>query len=132
VRLAVLLVLAALPAQAAEVLDGPAFEALVTGRTLTYGADGAPVRGVERYYPGRRVTWADADDSCLEGRWYAKDAGDAPQICFVYEDDPRPHCFVYSVQGDALLSTNPDGTLPELSRDAPLDVAQFGCEWLGA
>jgi hypothetical protein len=36
------------------------------------------------------------------------------------------------MQGDAILSTLPDGGQPELSYDAPLDVAQFGCEWLGA
>ncbi len=50
-------------------LDAAAFEALVEGRTLTYGAAGAEPRGVETYAPGRRVTWLEvATGECLEGR----------------------------------------------------------------
>jgi hypothetical protein len=69
-------------------MDGEAFGALVEGRTLTYGAPEGGVRGIERYYPNRLVTWADADDSCLEGRWYEKVEAGVPLICFVYEDSP--------------------------------------------
>lgn len=87
-----LLALALLPAAAlAETpLTGAEFEALTTGRTLTY-AQGGQVYGVEQYKPGRRVTWAFAQDDCREGRWY--EAGEA--ICFVYDHDPTPQCWTF-------------------------------------
>ena len=123
-----LLAAVALPAFAQEPLEGGAFESLVEGRTLTYGTEGQPPRGYERYYSGRRVTWAEPDGTCMEGRWYP----DGPQICFVYDGEPGPDCFLYYRNGDSILSTNPDGSEPETSTDAPLDVANFGCQWLGA
>ncbi len=122
------LAVVAMPALAQESLQGRAFEALVEGRTLTYGTKGEPPRGYERYYSDRRVTWAEPDGTCLEGRWYPK----GPQICFAYDGEPGRHCFLYYRDGASILSTNPDGSEPELSTDAPLDVANFGCAWLGA
>ena len=57
-RLALLLALLPLPALAERPLTGAEFERLVEGRTLTYGEAGQKPYGVERYHPGRRVTWA--------------------------------------------------------------------------
>jgi hypothetical protein len=125
--ISLLLASASVPALAEEALQGDAFEALVRGRTLTYGAEGQPPRGYERYYSNRRVTWAEPDGTCLEGHWYPK----GPQICFAYDGEPAPFCFLYFRDGDRVLSTNPDGREPETSTDAPLDVANFGCAWLG-
>ena len=126
--LAALLGAAASSVLAQEPLQGQDFESLVQGRTLTYGTEGQPPRGYERYYSDRRVTWAEPDGTCLEGHWYTK----GPQICFAYDGQPSPFCFLYYRDGDTILSTNPDGSEPETSTDAPLDVINFGCQWLGA
>jgi len=126
--LALLLAATAVPALAQEALRGDIFEALVQGRTLTYGTPGQPPRGYERYYSDRRVTWAEPDGTCLEGHWYPKEE----QICFAYDGEPSPYCFLYYRDGASILSTNPDGSEPETSTDAPLDVVNFGCQWLGA
>ena len=126
--LSLLVAAVALPAFAQEPLKGDSFEALVGGRTLTYGAKSQPPRGYERYYSDRRVTWAEPGGTCLEGRWYP----DGPRICFTYDVEPGPFCYLYYRDGGSILSTNPDGSEPETSIDAPLDVANFGCEWLGA
>jgi hypothetical protein len=53
-----LLLVLASPAAAQEAVTAEEFEALVTGRTLTYGAPGEAPYGIEHYFPNRRVTWA--------------------------------------------------------------------------
>jgi hypothetical protein len=120
------------PAGLGEPLDGEVFEKLVEGRTLTYAIDGGPVSQVERFHPGRRVTWAADGGECLEGRWFPAGPEEAPQICFVYENGSGPFCFLFYRDGDAILSTKPDGSEPAVSTDAPPETALFGCEWLGA
>jgi hypothetical protein len=94
-RAALALAASALPAAAQEALGAAEFEALVEGRTLTYGAQGAEPYGIEHYHPGRRVTWAWVGTTdCLSGRWYEDGPSDDPAICFVYEDDPAsPQCW---------------------------------------
>ncbi|MFN3972559.1 MAG: hypothetical protein ACK4GO_03290 [Gemmobacter sp.] len=87
------LTLAALPglAMAADApLTAEEFEALTTGRTLTY-AQGGQVYGIEQYKPGRRVKWAFRGDECRDGIWYEQ----AGEICFVYEYDPTPQCWLF-------------------------------------
>lgn len=105
--LALLLLLApAAPAAAQEPVSAEEFEALVEGRTLTYGAAGEPPYGIEHYHPGRRVTWAfEADDTCVEGRWYAEGDPEAPAICFVYVDDTEPKCWRFFREGEGLRAT---------------------------
>lgn len=71
-------------------LSGEAFEAEVTGHTLTYSEYGV-IYGIEQYLPGRRVRWRFADDECQIGRWFARD----DQICFVYEGSPQEHCWQF-------------------------------------
>ena len=87
-RLALLLLLAA-PALAQEPMTGAAFEAYVTGRTLTYGSAGEAY-GVERYHEGRRVTWAFVGGDCEAGTWGEPEPG---LICFAYEELEPDQCW---------------------------------------
>lgn len=94
--------LCGLPLNAAEpapALDGAAFEAATTGRTLYYNRLGTPY-GAEQYLPGRRVIWAFTGEDCQTGRWYEADG----QICFVYENDPDPQCWQFWQEGARLLA----------------------------
>jgi hypothetical protein len=70
------------------------FEALSEGRTLTFSRGGA-FFGAEQYFERRRSLWLAGDGTCLEGRWYAE----GEQICFLYTNDPRPHCWLFREHG---------------------------------
>ena len=97
------------PAQ--DPMTGAEFGAYVTGRTLMFGTGAEPYGG-EDYLPGNRVRWSFLDGRCLEGRWYAA----APNICFVYSDDPTPICWTFFEGPDgltALLDGDPDEVLYE-------------------
>lgn len=85
-----ILLSAAAPALADTPMTAEEFERLVTGRTLAYGA-GGEVYGAESYHADRRVTWTFLDGQCEHGRWYPE--GNA--ICFVYEFEPDPHCWLF-------------------------------------
>lgn len=103
-------------------LTGAEFEAYVTGKTLTFSSQGQ-VYGAEQYLPGRRVMWAFTEDICREGIWYEEPG----QICFVYDYDPVPQCWVFWQDGglNALFMGEDGGTrLTELSQTpAPLACA---------
>lgn len=86
-----------LPAFGEEPLDGAAFEAFATGKTLSYAVGGI-VYGAEQYLPGRRVIWAFRGQECHSGFWYEE----AGQICFVYEDDPGMLCWTFRRDGTGL------------------------------
>lgn len=86
--------LAALPAHAETPMTGPEFEANTTGETITYDY-GNGLFGTEEYLPGRKVRWAFEGDLCIYGEWYEQ--GD--QICFAYENDPTPACWLYFLDG---------------------------------
>lgn len=101
--LAALVALAA-PARADTPMTGAEFEAYVTGRTLMYGTGGAPYGG-EDYLPGRRVRWSFLDGRCLEGVWYEA----APNICFVYTDDPTPVCWTFYDTPEGLRASLAEG-----------------------
>ncbi|MCL3882291.1 hypothetical protein [Marivita sp. GX14005] len=81
---------AALPIAAAEPMNGPEFEAYVTGKTLYFGQNGEAY-GVEEYRENRRVRWSFLDGRCKDGIWYE----DSGMICFVYEDNPVPQCWSF-------------------------------------
>ena len=90
-------------------LSAEEFEAEVEGRTLTFATGGVEY-GIEQFRPGRRVTWAFIGEECREGRWFP-----APddQICFVYEDDPQTHCWVFWLAEDGLrgrFTSTPGGS----------------------
>jgi hypothetical protein len=102
-RSLLLLLALASPAAAQEAVKAGEFEALVTGRTLTYGAPGEPPYGIEHYFPDRRVTWAwVGTQDCIEGEWYPEERPDGPAICFTYEDDLEPQCWRFFREGDGL------------------------------
>lgn len=134
-RALLLLLLLAAPAGAQErkLLDAEGFEALLTGRTITYGQPEGPPRGIETYFPGRRVTWLWVDSGeCLSGTWYQGGTEALPEICFLYPDDPdSPFCFQYWREGRTLFSDAPEGGSQEVS-DLDADLDAVGCEWLGA
>lgn len=83
------LLLLASPALAQDRMDAAAFDAHVTGRTITYRTAQNPLFGMERYLPGRRVMWSTFDGICEYGVWF-ESKGD---ICFRYDDDPEPKCW---------------------------------------
>jgi len=95
--------LPALPALAEAPLNAAAFEAHVTGKTITYEQFGS-VFGIEEYLPGRQVRWSVAENLCQYGIWYQKD----DKICFVYEEDPTAHCWTFWLRGGALVALSED------------------------
>ena len=88
-----LICLAALPARAEDPMTAAEFDAYVTGKTLTYSQYGS-VFGTEEYLENRRVRWAFEGDLCIYGTWYQR--GD--QICFAYENDSTPACWLYFLE----------------------------------
>ncbi len=99
-RLSLALILTAAPAFAETPMTGDAFDAYVTGKTLTYDYGGG-VLGIEEYLPGRRVRWAFEGDTCLDGTWFQE----ADKICFVYENDGIPQCWNFFSRPDGLSAT---------------------------
>lgn len=115
-----LCLLAATASHAETLMTGKEFEAYATGKTLTYAAEGQ-IYGVEQYLSNRRVRWAFVDDTCRIGHWYE----DAGQICFVYENDATPQCWLFHLDGGRLRAqfvSDPPGTeLSEVNQtDEPL------------
>jgi len=102
--------LIAFPLAAAEPMSAEEFEAYTTGKTLFFGQNGQAY-GAEEYLQNRRVRWSFLDGECKEGRWYS--AGE--QICFVYEDNPDPQCWIFTQGPSGLIAEFiGDDTLPEL------------------
>lgn len=105
----------ATPALAEAPLTAEAFEAHVTGHTLTYTQFGS-VYGVEEYLPGRKVRWSVAPDECQYGTWYPQD----DYICFVYDYDPDPSCWTFWLREGRLVALSiadaPGAELQEAER----------------
>jgi hypothetical protein len=101
------LLLALLPvAAAAETpITADAFEAHVTGKTLTYRQYDF-IFGTEEYLPGRKVRWSVMPGECQYGNWYPQDE----DICFAYEGSPVPACWTFWLRNGTLvaLSVNAD------------------------
>ena len=98
------------PASAEPPLTAEAFDALTQGRTMTWSEFGT-VYGIEEYLPGRQVRWSPVGDDCKLGHWYA----DGPAICFQYEDDLDPDCWIMTRSATGLLArytTKPPETAP--------------------
>ena len=124
-QLAAVLVLVPLSALAETAMSGEEFEAYMTGKTLTFSANGQPY-GVEYYAPSQRVIWSFLDGACMQGEWYAEDRA----ICFVYDDDPEPKCWkVYKadngIRAEFLDSAEPT-ILYEVEESAPLICDNMG------
>jgi hypothetical protein len=107
IRLLILCLLAAAPAGAETLLDGPGFAARVSGKTIHFDRWGEAY-GAEQYLPDRRVIWRFEGEACQPGRWYPQ--GDA--ICFVYDDQPGPICWSVIDAADG-LRVRIVGDLPE-------------------
>ncbi|MDP3261775.1 MAG: hypothetical protein U1E06_02625 [Tabrizicola sp.] len=105
-RLAVLLSALAFPALAETPLTGPQFDANVTGSTITYDYGGG-LFGTEEYLPDRAVRWAFEGDTCVYGTWYQR----GEQICFVYDNEPTPQCWLYFLENGGIRGRymGPDG-----------------------
>lgn len=120
-RILLALLLATGPAFAEDPLSAEDFDALTRGRSMTWAEFGT-VYGVEQYLPDRRVRWAVVGDDCKTGHWYE----DGPAICFKYEDDTEPDCWIITRTGDgfsARYTLNPPDTLNESVAD-PVTVAE--------
>lgn len=102
-------------ALASPPLTAEEFDSYVTGQTITYHQQDT-LFGIEEYLPGRKVRWSVAPGHCQYGTWYPEDEA----ICFVYEDDPSPHCWTFWMEDGALaaLSTaaTPGAELHEIDR----------------
>jgi len=92
--------IAAFPAIAQERLDGPSFDALLEGQTVTFVAPDGFTTAQEAYHPGRRVTWLHSADTCRKGRWYPQ----GEQICFLYEGSDTPSCTIFSHNNGTFVS----------------------------
>ncbi len=91
-RLLFFIAIAATPAFAEEPLNGDAFEALVTGKTLTFSTANGPY-GTEYYAPNRQVIWSVTGGDCITGEWYEEIAQTGPNICFIYENSTEAQCW---------------------------------------
>jgi hypothetical protein len=114
---------AALPVRAELPLSADEFDAATVGQTLTYDYGGG-LSGTEEYLRDRRVRWAFEGDLCIYGDWYQE--GD--EICFVYENDPTPACWLYFLENGKLrgryMGEGGGWEIVETSRDGgPLPCA---------
>lgn len=105
--LSLLLSLTPIAAGAGSALTAEEFDRYTRGRTLFYGFAGEPY-GVERYLPGQRVIWSFLDGKCLEGHWYQV----ADQICFVYQDNPAPECWQFTLDDGGLVARLQGDAIP--------------------
>lgn len=116
-RRAVLAVLLATPALAETPITPEAFEAHVTGKTITY-RQFESVFGIEEYLEGRKVRWSVAPNECQYGSWYPS----GEDICFVYEYDPTPACWTFWLRDGALVARSvtaaPGEELYEVNADS--------------
>jgi hypothetical protein len=102
--------LTTLPVRAETPMTADEFDALTQGRTMTWSEFGT-VYGIEQYLPGRQVRWSPIGADCKLGHWYP----DGPAICFQYEDDIDPDCWLIARSADGIIArylTNPPETEP--------------------
>jgi hypothetical protein len=101
------ILMSALPVAALATADPPVgsagdipveeWQAMASGRTVTYRIDGA-LWALERYYSGNRVQLQLYDGSCLDGTWDYQ----APHYCFHWEGQGTS-CFRHARVGDAIV-----------------------------
>jgi hypothetical protein len=111
---------------AAQVLDGDAFDAYVSGKTLTFAQpDGTPF-GVEDYGADRSVTWSAAPGLCQTGRWFSR----GELICFTYDTDPAPKCWTVTRTERGLRAQSTTGTVLFEATEARVPLVCPGPELL--
>jgi hypothetical protein len=80
-----------IPVLAERAVTADEFEEMTSGLTYHFERDGRPF-GSEQYFTDKRVIWAFEEGQCQRGIWFENASG---QICFVYEDDPEPQCWLF-------------------------------------
>lgn len=112
---ALALLLAGPPARADEPMGPAEFRDYAEGWTLHFELDGR-VYGAEQYLPGQRSLWRFGEEGCERGVWF----GEGEAICFSYETNPGPLCWlVYRRGGDIfarLRDVGPEGGELRVSR----------------
>lgn len=128
-RSLILTLFLATPAWAETPIDGDRFEALVTGKTLTYSSETGPY-GIEYYAPDRRVIWSFIGGECEVGEWMEEPTQIGPSICFVYESNPTPQCwYVYENAGQIradFIGSLGGSVLYQLEQSEPLVCGGVG------
>lgn len=94
----VMLIATSGPLAAQSAMSGAEFDAYTKGKTLHFLNNGQQY-GVERYFPGNRVEWSFLDGECQTGFWYQSEE----MICFEYDENPTPQCWVFSIQNNKLM-----------------------------
>jgi len=79
----------ALAAAQDDLIDPDVFGAEAIGKTYWFSEQGNHY-GAEQYFPDQTTIWQGRNGECKKGRWWAE--GEA--MCFAYEDDPTPDCWV--------------------------------------
>lgn len=124
IRAGALWLLSALALQAAPLDTQEAFDNYTQGKTIYYGFDdGRGVIAAETYLPGNRVRWFTRDGTCIEGEWYATQG----QICFVYENNTQPQCWITQVDANGLVATQVEGGGLSRILEMPKGDAAFQC-----
>lgn len=121
-RLVFATTLIATPTLAETPLTAEAFEAHVTGKTITY-RQFENVFGVEEYLEGRKVRWSVTPDECQYGSWYPQD----DTICFVYEYSPTPACWTFWLRGGALVALSVNALAGEELHEVSADDTPLPC-----
>ena len=116
------LALFAAPALADTPITPEAFEAHVTGKTITYRQFDS-VFGIEEYLEGRKVRWSVAPNECQYGSWYPS----GEDICFVYEYDPTPACWTFWLKDGALVALSVNGAPGQELHEVSADTQPLPC-----
>ena len=110
------------PGLADTPITADAFEAHVTGKTLTYQQFDY-IFGIEEYLSDRKVRWSTAPNECQYGIWYPQ----GENICFVYEDDPTPACWTFWLQNGALVALSTNGAPGEELHEVDANTRGLPC-----
>ena len=110
------------PASADTPITAEAFEAHVTGKTITYQQFDY-IFGIEEYLPDRKVRWSVAPNECQYGSWYPQD----DYICFVYEYDPTPSCWTFWLKDGALVALSDSAAPGEELYEVAADNTPLPC-----
>ena len=110
----------------AEPMSADAFDAYVTGKTLSFALPDGTSFGRERYGPGRSVLWSSAPGLCQTGTWFDSDG----MICFVYDTDQDPKCWTVTRTDRGLRASSTGGTVLFETAPAPEPLTCAGPDLL--
>jgi len=113
-----------------ELLDPMEFGADAVGQTYWFSENGFHY-GAEQYFDDQTTIWQDREGNCKKGRWWAE----GNNMCFAYENDPAPDCWVMSETDDGrilveslrpLEGAEDSPLILELIRRTPLPISCTG------